>query len=342
MLLLANKNNVPELNLATEDCFLNDALNFDDAVMLWRNNPSIIVGRYQNTIEEINYPMVKKIEIPVVRRLSGGGAVYHDLGNINYTFFLRMNKRKDFSISGLLNPVIEVLRKLGVPAEHSGRNDITVQGRKISGNAQYLSGDRLLHHGCILFSTDLEMVGDILMVDPDKFVSKSVKSIRSRVANISEFLKSSLDVEEFMELLLKEMTEGGVQKELAYFRLKREEIERIASLKYFQWSWNFGASPPYNIKNTLMLPVGKIEIRIFVQEGVISNIKIYGDFLPTVNTEDFEAAIIGKQFEESSLSVFLRDDPGIQSFLSKLGMNTDQMIGLFFGQGQEGENKKGK
>lgn len=333
MLLLPNNNNSPELNLATEDCFLNDDLNFDDAVMLWRNNPSIIVGRYQNTIEEINYPLVKKMGIPVVRRLSGGGAVYHDLGNINYTFFLRLDKKKDFSIPVLLNPVIEVLRKLGVQAEYSGRNDITVQGRKISGNAQYLSGNRLLHHGCILFSTDLEMVGNILMVDPDKFVSKSVKSIRSRVANISEFLERNLEVEEFMELLLKEMTEVGVLKELDYFRLKREEIEKIANSKFSQWSWNFGASPPYNIKNTLMLPVGKMEIRLFVQEGVISNIKIYGDFLPTVNTENFEAAITGKKFEESSLSVFLRDDLEIQAFLSKLGMKTNQMIGLFFGQG---------
>ncbi len=337
MLLLTNKNNVPELNLATEDRFLNDDLHFEDAVMLWRNNPSIIVGRYQNTIEEINYPMVKETGIPVVRRLSGGGAVYHDLGNINYTFFLRLDNRKDFSIPGLLNPVIEVLRKLGVPSEHSGRNDITVNGRKISGNAQYLSGDRLLHHGCILFSTDLEMVGDILKADPDKFSSKSVKSIRSRVANISEFLKTDLGVEEFMELLSMEMTEGGVNKELDYFKQQKEEIERIADSRYFQWSWNFGASPPYNIKNSLMLPVGKMEMRFFVQEGVIRNMKIYGDFLPTVNTEDFESAIIGKQFEESSLRIFLRDDPGIQSFISKLGMSTEQIIGLFFGQGQECE-----
>lgn len=338
MLLLTNTNNVPELNLAAEECFISDGCLFQEAVMLWRNDPSVIVGRYQNTLEEINFNYIKRNNIPVVRRLSGGGSVYHDLGNVNFTFFMHANENQNLSMARFLNPIVATLEKLGVNARISGRNDLTVEGRKISGNAQYLSGDRFMHHGCLLFNTDLEMMSKILNPSPDKFISKSVKSVRSRVANISEFLKGMMQAEDFMSLLTSELASSVMIEKIDLFREKKEEIERLAREKYFEWSWNYGSSPPFNYKNSLNLPVGKLELRLSVKRGIIEHVKIYGDFLPTVDTMVFEKALAGSNYEESILAELFSRDPSILVFIARMGMSIDQTLHLFF----EGSEEKGE
>jgi lipoate-protein ligase A len=335
MIVLLNENNSPQLNLAAEECFLFEERSFQGAVMLWRNQPSVIVGRYQNTMEEICYPLVKALGLPVVRRLSGGGAVYHDLGNVNFTFFHLLRGESNFSIKVLVDPIIEALRFLGIPAEQTGRNDITVEGKKISGNAQYLSGDRFLHHGTILFRTDLDMMSEILQADPEKYLSKGVKSIRSRVANVSDFLKEGMPVEEFCEVLMRHIAGPSPWKTVTYFTDHYEEILKIAKERYYQQSWNYGVSPPYNFKNSKTLSSGKVEIRLNIREGRIENIKIYGDFLPTVDTLAFESCLKGKSYDENELYSVLSADSKCWNFISDLGLTVGDFIGLAFGCGGE-------
>lgn len=337
MIVLLNDNHSPQLNLATEECFLCERDFFQEAVMLWRNSPAVIVGRYQNTMEEIRYSLVKQLGLPVVRRLSGGGAVYHDLGNVNFSFFRTLGKGKegDFSIKALVDPIVEALRFLGVPAEQTGRNDITVEGKKISGNAQYLSGNRFLHHGTILFRSDLDRMNEILQADPGKYLSKGVKSIRSRVANVSDFLREDMQVEEFSGMLLRKISGEARSGTVDYFKERYGEIREISKARYDLASWNFGASPPYNFKNGKVLSSGRLEIRLNIRGGLIENMKIYGDFLPTVDAVSFEKSLEGKTYDENSLVSVLSGDPECGKFIADLGMSVDEFIKLAFGYGGE-------
>jgi lipoate-protein ligase A len=335
MIVLLNDNNSPQLNLAAEECYLSEGRSFQNAAMIWQNRPSVIVGRYQNTMEEICYPLVKKMGLPVVRRLSGGGAVYHDLGNVNFTFFHLLRGERDFSIRALVDPIVEALRFIGVPAEQTGRNDITVEGKKISGNAQYLSGDKFLHHGTILFHTDLDLMGEVLQADPEKYLSKGVKSIRSRVANVSDFLSKEMSVEEFCAVLLRYVGGKNPLEEVAYFKDHYEKILKIAKERYFLQSWNYGVSPPYNFRNSKVFPFGKVEVRLNVREGRVENIRIYGDFLPTVDTLSFENRLEGKLYEENEFFAVLSTEAACVSFIRALGMTVQDFIELAFGYGGE-------
>jgi len=195
----------PYFNLALEEYVLKNFSIEEDIIFLWQNTPTIVVGNNQNTIEEINMPFVNEKKIKVVRRLSGGGAVYQDLGNLNFTFLMSLEKPANLEIKKFALPVVEALNKLGVPAELTGRNDITVEGKKISGNAQRLFRNKLLHHGTLLFDTDLEVMAKVLQVGLDKIQSKGIKSIRSRVTNIKPYLAKQKTILEFRESILSEL-----------------------------------------------------------------------------------------------------------------------------------------
>lgn len=192
MISIRNESKDPHFNLALEEYVF---YNFDpneEYVILWQNEPSVIIGRNQNTIEEINAKFIKEHNINVVRRMSGGGAVYHDLGNLNYTFIINSDKDVISNFKKFTEPIVSALAKLGVKAEFSGRNDITIDGKKFSGNAQHYANNRLLHHGTILFNSDLAVVQEALNVKIDKLKSKGVKSVRSRVTNVYPYLKEKL------------------------------------------------------------------------------------------------------------------------------------------------------
>lgn len=300
MITIINKSKDPRFNLALEEYVLKYLPIKEDIVMLWQNEPSIIIGRNQNTIEEINASFVKKHNINVVRRISGGGAVYHDLGNLNFTFVTDSTKDNLNNFRKFTQPVIDALRALGVPAEFAGRNDIVVEGKKISGNAQSFWKGRMFHHGTILFDANLEVVQEALNVKIDKIESKGIKSVRSRVTNILPYLKEKMTVEQFEQHLLKFLL-GTDDIESKVYCLTNEDLEKINQLKkekYDTWKWNYGESPEFTVVKEKRYQGGKVSFKLNVIDGIIKDIRIYGDFFGKLDVKDIEEGLIGKLFKE--------------------------------------------
>jgi len=309
MIKINNSSNDPHFNLALEEYVLKALNPKEDFVILWQNRPSIIIGKNQNTIEEINQKYVKDNNIPVVRRLSGGGAVYHDFGNLNFTFIVHNNKKDVSNYKKFTEPVIKALNEMGVPAEFSGRNDITIEGKKFSGNAQYYYRDRLLHHGTLLYNSELTRLGEALKVRIDKITSKGIKSVRSRVTNIADYLEEVYDIKHFKELLLSKIQEGfnSLGKEYVLNEEDYKNIYQIMKSRYATWEWNYGLSPDFSIQKSKGFEGGLLDIRFDVSKGAIDKIKIYGDFLSRRDVAGLEEKIVGLKYEESEISESLKD-----------------------------------
>lgn len=279
MIYYISKTHDTAFNIALEEYCFKQLKDEDEIFLLWINEPSIIVGKYQNTIEEINTEYTREKGIHVIRRISGGGAVYHDLNNLNYTIISNRDKGQEgFNFKEFSKPIIETLAELGVKAEFTGRNDLEIDGQKFCGNAQAYIKDRVMHHGCLLFNVDFSALGNALKVSKDKIESKGVKSVRSRVTNILPHLKTLITVEEFgdkiMEYMKKQypdMKEYVFSKEELDYIAKRAEIKR-------SWEWNYGESPEFNITRGKRFKNGKIQIFATVENSRIKNIKFYGDF----------------------------------------------------------------
>lgn len=292
MLYVIRDNTDPYFNLAAEEYFLK---NFDDDIfMLWQNSPCIIVGKHQNTLAEINIDYVERNNLSVVRRISGGGAVYHDTGNLNFTFIQNGTEGDMVNFRKFTRPIIDALARLGLAAKFEGRNDITIEGKKVSGNAEHVFKNRVLHHGTLLFSSELSELQNALKVQPGKFRDKSVKSVRSRVANISGFLNESITIDEFKESVKQNVLSSV--KDVREYRLTEKDIEGIEKLKnerYITWNWNFAYSPKYNFNKSEKLKGGTIEVYMDVKNGHIRKMKIFGDFFGNGDLENFESVFIG-------------------------------------------------
>jgi lipoate---protein ligase len=298
----------PRINLAIEEYALKHLDINETYLLFYINEPSIIIGKNQNTIEEINTKYVEEHGIHVVRRLSGGGAVYHDLGNLNFSFITKDDGESFHNFKKFTEPVIQALKKLGVNAELSGRNDILVEGRKISGNAQFSTRGRMFSHGTLLFDSEIEHVVSALKVKKDKVESKGIKSIRSRVANISEFLDDKIPIDAFKQLLLSYIFED--EKEISEYKLTDqdwEEIHRISKERYQNWDWNYGKSPKFNLQHSHRFPIGQIDVRLKVNKGQIEQCKIYGDFFGVGDVKDIEQRLMGIRYERQSIEQALRD-----------------------------------
>lgn len=302
-MILIDNNNITDatINLALEEyCVRNLDTSNEDYVLFYINSPSIIIGKHQCTIEEINYAYVQEKNIQVVRRISGGGAVYHDFGNLNFSFITSHTDDNINNFKKFTQPIVEALYTLGVPAETTGRNDIVVEGRKISGNAQFTNLNSMFSHGTLLFDSNLDDVVQALNVKLDKIESKGIKSIRSRVANITEFLKKKITIEEFKSVLIQHIFKGPPK---TYF-LDEKEWEKVYELsknKYRNWEWNFGRSPEFNVQKIHRYDFGQIDARINVKDGVIQNVKLYGDFLAQGDESDIERLLQGIKYEENSI-----------------------------------------
>ncbi|MFE4144251.1 lipoate--protein ligase [Peribacillus sp. YIM B13472] len=304
MLFIDNKGITdPRINLAIEEYALKH-LNIDETYLLFYiNRPSIIIGRNQNTIEEINADYVDGNGITVVRRLSGGGAVYHDLGNLNFSFITRDDGDSFHNFKKFTQPVVETLEKLGIHAELSGRNDILAEGKKISGNAMFSTKGRMFSHGTLLFQSEMDHIVSALKVKKDKIESKGIKSIRSRVGNIADFLKEPMSVEEFRSFLLQNIfKDSGKVTEYILTETDWEKIHKISEERYQNWEWNYGKSPKFNLQNSHRFAVGSVDIRLEVNKGIIENCKIYGDFFGVGEVADIEQKLTGTRYEKEAIS----------------------------------------
>lgn len=271
--------------------------------LLWRNGPSIIVGRHQNTLEEINTDLVRTYGLPVVRRMTGGGAVYHDAGNLNFSFLMPSEGRGRLDFKRFLRPVLTALAELGVTAAFSSRNDITVGGRKVSGSAQLRSSHGVLHHGTLLVHLDLDMLGAVLAGAPDKYTSKGVASIRSRVCNLAEVLPAGIGMEGLRDALTAHCAQG----EGAVSAPVWEEARVLAARKYRSWNWNYGASPPFSERRRRRFPWGAVECRFDVRHGRIAGCRIYGDFFSQSDIGRLETLLTGIPYTEAALREALGD-----------------------------------
>lgn len=304
MLCIYNTETDPAFNIAAEEWFLRNA--DDNLFMLWRNSPAVIVGRNQNTAAEINSEFVEKQGVSVVRRLTGGGAVFHDLGNVNFTFLSLGEKGKTIDFHRFTEPVIEALRNMGVPADFEGRNDLVIAGRKFSGNAQLIEKDRILHHGTLLFSAQMSDLSDALKVNPEKYRDKAVKSIAKRVTNISEHLPAPLSVTEFIDRVMAHITATVPHAELrSLSAVETAAIQQLADSKYRSWDWNYGESPKYGFTRSVRTTGGTLEIHLDVDKGVIRNARIFGDFFGILPIADIEAVLVGVPHEREAVGSVL-------------------------------------
>lgn len=270
---------LPEFNLAMEQYVFDCMDRKNDYFILWQNENTVVVGKNQNTYEEINLPYIKNHHTHVVRRLSGGGAVYHDLGNLNFTFIINSKKSEKINFNEFTTIIANALNELGVSAYVNGRNDILVDGKKISGNSQYIKNDRTMHHGCLLYSTNLQVMPKVLNVSDTKIVSKGIKSVQSRVANISDYMKEPMTMDEFKSYLVSYMSKRTKIEKYIFSEEDIKQIEQLKSDVYDTWDWNYGVSPEYNtVKSKRFDECGEIKVFMVVKNGIIQNIRIYGDF----------------------------------------------------------------
>jgi lipoate-protein ligase A len=317
----------PYFNMAVEEYILTEMPDKQDYFMLWQNRPAVIIGRNQNTMEEINYPYIKERSIEVVRRLSGGGAVYHDYGNLNFTFVVT-GQQYFANFEVFTRPVIKVLKDLGVTAHYHGRNDISIDCRKFSGNAHYLFRNRLLHHGTILFNSNIEEMVKALNPSGAKISSKGIKSVRSRVTNICEHLPVQIDIQEFKQLLTAEVMRRI--PESASYVFGQDEIKAINQLrncKYAAWEWVYGASPACNIIKTRSFSWGNIEARLDIKQGKIKNLRIYGDFFANHDISDLERNLVGTLYREDEVKKRLAEI-NLKSYLPHC--SDEEFIALLF------------
>ncbi|MCX6163838.1 MAG: lipoate--protein ligase [Ignavibacteriae bacterium] len=310
MILISNNDiNDPTINLALEEyCVRNLNFEKENYLLFYINEPSIIIGKHQCTLEEINYDYVKEHNIHIVRRISGGGAVYHDKGNLNFSFLSKHTDDSIHNFEKFTKPVRDTLVALGVNAEMTGRNDIVVEGRKISGNAQFTNMKAMFSHGTLLFDSHLEDVVQALNVKMDKIESKGIKSIRSRVANITEFLKEPISIIQFREKIIQSIFRD--YKKNTVLRLSEKqwgEVLTLAKEKYRNWDWNLGRSPEFNVKKTNRFSFGQVDTRLQVKDGIIRDIKFFGDFLGHGDTEEIEKKLIGKKYNEEEITRILNE-----------------------------------
>lgn len=299
----------PRINLAIEEYLLkNMDVEKDSYLLFYINQPSIIIGKNQNTIEEINTDYVEDNNIIVVRRLSGGGAVYHDHGNLNFSFITKDDGNSFSNYKKFTQPVVDALAKMGVEAELSGRNDILAEGRKVSGNAQFATKGRMYTHGTLLFNAEMDAVVGALKVKKDKIESKGIKSVRSRVANISEFLKEPMTIEEFRIAILTSIFGG--EENIQYYELTEQDWKKIHELskeRYQTWEWNYGKSPRFNIQKTHRFPSGGIDIRLEVNHGIIEEAAIFGDFFGVGDVADVVERLNGVKYDRTAIAEALTD-----------------------------------
>ncbi len=292
----------PAFNLALEQYVFDCMDRSKEYFMLWQNDNTVVIGKNQNAFAEVNQKVADAKNISVVRRLSGGGAVYHDMGNLNFTFILDAKDATDLDIRLFCQPIAALLRSLKVPAEVNGRNDITIDDKKFSGNSQYLKQGRIMHHGTLMFDSDLSVVADVLHVSQDKFQSKAAKSVKSRVTNIAPYLPAGFTLDEFKHLLLQYILKANEIHPYVFSDAELSAIEKIKAERYATWEWNYGHSPAYHVEKSRRFEnCGKVEIHMNTADGVITALQFFGDFFGVRDAAELAQRLLHTKLERKAL-----------------------------------------
>jgi len=281
----------PYRNLAIEEYLF---LHSDgDVLLLWQNEPTVVIGKNQNAYAELNLDAIRARGVHVARRITGGGAVYHDLGNVNYSYISTTKGRNGLDFATFCAPMIEALAALGVRAALSGRNDLLVDGKKISGNAQHASGERVLHHGTLLFDSDLEALSAVLRVEGEKLRSKAVRSVRSRVTNIRPYLAKDCDVRAFIEQLGAGLCQ--ICDATPMTLPENGEIEKLYRRNRSE-EWIFperALVSQYELVSKQRYPFGTVELYLDMKNEVVQSLRVRGDFFGTRPISELEAIMQG-------------------------------------------------
>ena len=315
----------PSFNLAAEQYVFDSLPKEYDYFMLWQNDNAVIIGKYQNTLSEINSRYIKDNNVKVVRRLSGGGAVYHDMGNLNFTFITNAVSGS-IDLKPFCEVIVNALSEIGIKADINGRNDITIDGKKFSGNSQYLREGRVMHHGTIMFASDLNKVENALNVDADKMESKGIKSVKSRVTSISEHLTQDVSLEDFRKILLDSILKNTPGEEYIFTPEDTEKIEKIKAERYDTFEWNYGKSPVCEIVRSQRIPLcGKVEAYISCNHSLIESVEFHGDFFSGSDPSILAEKLKGVPFTEDGLRSAL-EGANISSFIQNLTI--DDLINI--------------
>lgn len=324
MILIKNESTDPCFNLATEE-FLIDTYS-EPTFMLWRNKKAVIIGKNQNTAAEVNREFCENNGIKVVRRLTGGGAVFHDLGNVNYTIIEENSTEKFNNYVRFTGDIIEYLKTLGVNAELSGRNDVLVGGRKIIGNAQCVRNGKIMHHGCILFSADMSDLSGALKVSKAKIQSKGVKSVSSRVLNLKDVIDKDMTSVDFLNGLFDFIKNKYNCKTAVLGEEIKQRISKLSKEKYETFDWNYGTSPDFDFTKTEKFPYGLVTVQFKVISGKIEDLKIWGDFFSLLDIKGLENKINGTEHDIKSLTAVL-SSVDIDSFVK--GATVSDIVKMF-------------
>lgn len=316
MIYINSNSTSPYFNFALEEYLLTQKdLDDDEIFLFWRTNPTIMVGRYQNNFSEINEKYVRENNVNVVRRNSGGGTIYTDMGAWQFTFIEKNYKEEGISFDKFTGPIVEALQKQDVDAHFNSRNDLLIGNRKFSGNAQYRKDNAILHHGSILFNTDIQAMVESITVAEDKIIAKGIKSVRERVINISEVMKDNITSENFRDIML-----DSLLKNSTTYTLTKEDIKSINKIqkeKFESWDWNYGKNPIFNISRYKRFNGGRVDFKLNVKKGIIKNCTIEGDFFLSGEISILEESFIDCKYVREDISKLL-DTLDIENYFYKI------------------------
>ncbi len=328
MKYLLNPSVNPYFNLALDEYALKQLVEPEDFFFLWQNQPSVIIGKNQTTLNEINPKFIQEHDILVARRISGGGAVYHDFGNLNFTFIINVADPGHVNYKKYVTPIVAALNHLGVPAEASGRNDILVNGLKVSGNAQRYANGKLMHHGTIMFDVDINNLVEALSVDPHKIIAKGVASVRSRVTNIKEHLTRPMEITDFWQELQYYLSNQGNDQEIILSDQQLTEIHQLAKLKFSTWDFIYGESPAFDYRNQKRFTGGQVETLVKVEQGKIVYLRFLGDYLGLKDISELETRLVGLNFEKQSLTNYL-SQINLRDYFGQVSL--EELLEVLFG-----------
>ena len=304
MIYVKNDSTDANFNFALEKYLIEELDIADGYFLFWRTTPTLMIGRYQNALAEINMDFAKAHNIHIVRRVTGGGTIYTDMNGWQFSFINKRLGTKEIDFHTYTLPIIKALDSLGVTAVKSGRNDLLIAGKKFSGNAQYIRKNVMLHHGSILFDTDLSQLVRSLSPDDEKLISKGIKSVKSRVTNVAEHLPTKMDSLGFRDVML-----NYLLADMDTYELSEADIARVMQIKAAQfdsWDWNFGKAPKFNITKENRFDGGKLKVESFVQNGHIEQIKFYGDFFAKEGLSDLEDSLKGCPYDTDDIKKALQ------------------------------------